>query len=214
MQMIKFTHACVRLNDGDRAVLLDPGIWTEAAAWEGVTDVLVTHEHADHVDVGRLVEHHGSAPDLRVYAPDPIASQLAERIGAAVTVVLPGQALSVGGLTVEVVGGRHAVTWNGYPNCANVGYVVGDGNQTVYHPGDSLFVPSAKVDVLLTPVSGPWFKLGEGIDFIRAVAPQRAFPIHDRMLSADIGMSNVDGWLEEEGQTDYTRAALGEPVQL
>src|SRR5262245_10936661 len=50
MQMIKFTHACVRLIDGESSLLIDPGIWAEAEAFDGVTDVLVTHEHADHVD--------------------------------------------------------------------------------------------------------------------------------------------------------------------
>src|SRR5262249_34080794 len=68
MQMIKFTHACVRLIDGERSLLIDPGIWAEAEAFDGVTDVLVTHEHADHVDVDRLVAAHMSNVDLRVYA--------------------------------------------------------------------------------------------------------------------------------------------------
>ena len=214
MQMIKFTHACVRLQDGDRAVLIDPGIWAEPAALEGVTDVLVTHEHFDHVDVDRLAEHHKSTPDLRVYAPEKIAADLAEKMGSdAVTVVSPGQSLSVAGFTVDVVGGQHAEIWGGLPGCANVGYVVGAGGATVYHPGDSLFVPSAKVDVLLTPVSGPWFKLGEGLDFVRAIAPRKAFPIHDRLLS-DIGLSLVDGWLDRHGQTEYSRPAEGEAIEL
>src|SRR5262245_25131461 len=173
MQMIKFTHACVRLQDGDRALLLDPGIWAEPEAFEGVTDVLVTHEHFDHVDVDRLAQRHQSGPDLRVYAPEPIAAKLAEQLGAAATVVAPGHRLTAAGFTVDVVGGLHAEIYGGLPGCANVGYIVGAGGQTVYHPGDSLFVPSATVDVLLTPVSGPWFKLGEGLDFVRKVAPAK-----------------------------------------
>ena len=214
MQMIKYTHACVRLQDGDRALLLDPGIWAQPEAFDGVTDVLVTHEHFDHVDVDRLAERQKSTSDLRVYAPEKIAADLAEKMGPqAVTVVAPGQSLSVAGFTVDVVGGLHAEIWGGLPGCANVGYVVGSGGPAVYHPGDSLFVPSTKVDVLLVPVSGPWFKLGEGLDFVRAVAPRKAFPIHDRLLS-DIGLSLVDGWLERMGQTDYMRPVEGEPVEL
>ncbi|HEY5030917.1 MAG TPA: MBL fold metallo-hydrolase, partial [Actinomycetes bacterium] len=54
MQLTKFTHACVRLDSGGRRLLIDPGIWAEDAAFEGVTDVIVTHEHFDHLDVDRL----------------------------------------------------------------------------------------------------------------------------------------------------------------
>ena len=84
----------------------------------------------------------------------------------------------------------------------------------MYHPGDSLFVPDTRVDVLLTPVSGPWFKLGEGLDFVRAVAPQQAYPIHDRPLTEDIGQPLVDRWMDMKGQTKYARAPLGERIDL
>jgi L-ascorbate metabolism protein UlaG (beta-lactamase superfamily) len=218
MQMVKFTHACVRLTEGERSLLLDPGIWAEAEAFEGATTVLITHEHYDHVDVDRLAEACRSGDGLLVYAPDPIASKIAEKmgepLGGAVTAVSPGQRLNAGGFAVDVVGGLHAEIFEGLPGCANVGYVVDSGNQTVYHPGDSLFVPDIKVDVLLTPVSGPWFKLAEGLDFVRAVAPERAYPIHDRLLTEDIGMPLVDGWFDEMGRTKYFRPALGQAVEL
>jgi L-ascorbate metabolism protein UlaG (beta-lactamase superfamily) len=131
-----------------------------------------------------------------------------------VTEVLPGQSFEAAGFTVDVVGGVHAEIFEGLPGCANVGYLVGSGGTTVYHPGDSLFVPDTRVDVLLIPVSGPWFKLGEGLDFVRAIAPQRAYPIHDRLLSEDIGMPLIDGWFERMGRTAYARPALGEAVDL
>jgi L-ascorbate metabolism protein UlaG (beta-lactamase superfamily) len=214
MQMIKFTHACVRLQDAGRRLLIDPGIWTEPEAYDGVTDVLVTHEHHDHVDAGRLAEVLKSRPDLRVYAPDPVAKELAEELGVAVTAVAPGQRFEAAGFTVDTVGGRHAVTYEGMPDCANVGYVIGSGGPAVYHPGDALFVPDIRVDVLLTPVSGPWFAVRDGLDFIRAVAPRQAYPIHDRPLSPDIGMPLIDGWFERMGRTSYTRPALGVPVDL
>jgi hypothetical protein len=94
------------------------------------------------------------------------------------------------------------------PGCANLGYVV-DG---VYHPGDSYFVPSVPVQVLLVPASGPWARHREGIELVRAIAPARAFPIHDAGLS-EIGRNNFDGWLSEE-DTDYVRIPPGESVDL
>ncbi|NUT34962.1 MAG: MBL fold metallo-hydrolase [Hamadaea sp.] len=211
MQLIKFTHACVRLHDGDRTLLIDPGEWAEAEAFEGVTDVLVTHEHYDHLDLDRLAQH----PDVKVYAPDPLAGEIRER-GLDVTAVAAGDAFVAAGFGVQVVGGTHAEIYEGLPGCANVGYLVtaAGGTGAVYHPGDSVFVPDAPVQTLLVPASAPWLKLAEALDFVRAVKPERAFPIHDYMLSTQAGQPNFDRWMDMKGQTEYARIPTGGSVDL
>ncbi|MEV0715109.1 MBL fold metallo-hydrolase [Asanoa sp. NPDC050611] len=213
MQLTKYTHACVRLDDGDRRLLLDPGIWTEPAAYEGVTDILVTHEHADHFDVAHLESLLGSARKLRIHGPAGLAATAEEdgapAVAAAIQPVAPGDTFTAAGFEVSTVGGAHAETYEGLPGCANVGFVVAG----VYHPGDSFFVPSVPVETLLVPASGPWTKLAEALDFTRAVAPARAFPIHDAMFS-DRGNGNFDGWLEEKGRTAYTRIPVGGSVSF
>ena len=52
---------------------------------------------------------------------------------------------------------------------------------------------------------------GKAIDFVRAVAPARAHPTHDAVLSAP-GQQFADNWLAQRGGTDYTR--LTGPVEL
>src|SRR5215813_13837349 len=179
MRLIKFTHACVRLENGGRGLLLDPGTWAEDAAFDGATDILVTHEHADHVDVDRIIAAQGRSP-LTVHAPAPVAEMLGA-LGPAVHTVSAGEEFTAAGFHVKAVGGKHAVIFNGIPDCANVGYVV---EGAIYHPGDSLFIPDAPVDTVLVPTAAPWLKLAEAIEFLRAVGPKRAFPIHDAILSA------------------------------
>ena len=64
---------------------------------------------------------------------------------------------------------------------ANLGFFV----EGVYHPGDSFDVPTdAEVETLFVPVSGPWLKLSESVEFIRAVAPRRAYALHDTQQEA------------------------------
>lgn len=213
MQLIKFTHACVRLEDGARRLLIDPGVWTEPAAYEGVTDILVTHEHYDHVDFAHL-ESLLKSRELRVYAPEAVrdvaAAENAPAVAAAITPVATGDAFTAGGFAVNAVGGAHAEIYDGLPGCANLGYLV----EGVYHPGDSFFVPEQPVTALLVPAGAPWFKLSEALDFTRAVAPARAFPIHDRMLAPDVGYDSFDRWMGLKGQTDYARIPLGEAVAV
>lgn len=205
--MIKYGHACVRLETDGRVLVIDPGTFSEAEALDSVSDVLVTHEHADHLDLAKLVAARELNPALRVYLPAKAAEQVPE-LGDAVVVVETGQQFTAAGFTVDVVGGAHAEIYDGLPGCANVGFVV-DGD--VYHPGDSLFVPEQPVTTLLVPAAAPWLKLGEALDFVRAVKPVRAFPIHDAFLS-DLGRGNVDGWMDFRSGTEYARVGLGESV--
>ena len=83
----------------------------------------------------------------------------------------------------------------------------------VYHPVDALHVPEPAVETLLLPVSAPWLKLAEALDFVRAVRPERALPVHDAMLS-QVGAAGVDRWVDLKGGTDYRRLAPGESVEL
>ncbi|CAM5417159.1 Metallo-beta-lactamase domain-containing protein OS=Streptomyces glaucescens OX=1907 GN=SGLAU_27015 PE=4 SV=1 [Streptomyces glaucescens] len=54
LKLTKKSHACVRLEKDGRTLVLDPGGFTEADATVGADAILVTHEHPDHFDEGRL----------------------------------------------------------------------------------------------------------------------------------------------------------------
>jgi L-ascorbate metabolism protein UlaG (beta-lactamase superfamily) len=205
--LTKFTHACVRLEDAGRRLVIDAGEWSEPEVLQDAHAVLVTHEHADHLDVERLRTARAADPQFTVWASAGAAAALGDLDG--VVTVAPGDTITAGGFEVQVVGGAHAEIYEGLPGCDNVGYVVAG----VYHPGDALHVPDEPVETLLVPAAAPWLKLAEALDFVRAVAPARAHPIHDAMLT-DIGHALVGRWIEMKGGTDYRRLAPGESVQL
>ncbi|BEL03891.1 MBL fold metallo-hydrolase [Actinoplanes sichuanensis] len=207
MRLVKFTHACVRLEDGDRRLLVDPGEWAEPEAFDGVTDILVTHEHDDHLDLNRIVELAATRP-LRLHGPASVRDLAG--LGDLVTTVEAGDVFEVAGFAVTAVGGRHAEIIDGLPGCPNLGYVI-DG---VYHPGDSYFVPDIPVHTLLVPAAAPWGRHREAIEMTRAIAPARAFPIHDRALSTDVGYGNFDAWMESKAGTSYSRIPLGRSASL
>lgn len=207
MRLTRYGHACVRLDTADGSVLLDPGVLSTDADLEDVADVLVTHEHRDHLDVDRLVS--AVRAGVRVHTNTEVAASLATDHDLAVHAVQPGDTFEAAGLSVQVVGGRHADIYDGLPGCANVGFVLSG----VYHPGDALHHPDLDIETLLLPVSAPWLKVAEAIDFVRAVSPSRAFPIHDGVLS-DFGRTVTDDWFTRKGETDYRRLAPGESVEL
>jgi L-ascorbate metabolism protein UlaG (beta-lactamase superfamily) len=51
MRFTKLGHSCVRLENDGAVLVIDPGVWAgAAAAMAGAAAVMVTHEHADHLD--------------------------------------------------------------------------------------------------------------------------------------------------------------------
>jgi L-ascorbate metabolism protein UlaG (beta-lactamase superfamily) len=195
MRITKYTHACVRLEHEGRVLVIDPGTWSEPSAVVGADAVLVTHEHADHIDVGRL-----AGLGVPVYAPAD-ASIPMDVIG-----VSADEEFSAAGFPVRAVGGRHAIIHGGQPDCANLGYII---DAAIYHPGDSLHVPEQSIETLLVPAQGSWLKMGEAIDFVNAIKPQRTFAIHDAQLN-DRGLESVHGWIGEETNSGYRYLAPGE----
>lgn len=181
MELTKHTHATVVLTKDGATLVIDPGAYTAASAdlVAATTAVLVTHDHHDHLDVDVLTAALDAQPELRVWAPESVATALGSHDGR-VTTVNAGDTFDAAGFAVRVVGGDHAVIHQDIPRATNVGYVV-DG--AVYHPGDAYTVPGVPVGTLLVPTSGPWAKLAELVDFVRAVQPSRAVQIHDLMLS-------------------------------
>ena len=212
MQLTKLGHACVVLSDGDRRLVVDPGAFTEESAWDGASAVLVTHEHADHFDPARTRAALDADPGLEVWTNASVAAQL-EGAGPRVHVVGAGDAVTVAGFDVQVHGEWHAVIHPDVPRIPNVGFLV-DGQ--VFHPGDALTVPDAEVPTLLLPLSAPWSRTGELVDYLREVRAGRAVGVHDALLS-DIGLAVVARLLGEQGPgtpTPLTRLASGESLTL
>ena len=189
MELTKFTHACVRLDDGDRSLVIDPGVFSELdAALDGVDGVLITHEHADHIHVDRVAAALSANSRLQVWAPLGVVEALDE-FGDQVVAVDPNQTFDAAGFEVKTFGGQHAVIHPSIPVIANIAYLI-DGS--VYHPGDSFTVPSEPVRTLLIPTHAPWNKISEVIDFAVAVRAPQAFQIHDSLIT-DVAASMIEG---------------------
>ena len=213
MKLTKHEHACVVLEKDGTSIVIDPGSFSSGAAEiiAGADTILLTHEHMDHVNEAAINGALAARPDLRVYAPAALAGLFAAHEDQ-FTAVAAGVELTLGSFAVTVHGSEHAVIHPDIPVIANVGYLI-DGS--LYHPGDAYYVPEVPVSVLLLPTSGPWMKLGEAADYVRAVRPQQIVQIHEMLLS-DIGLFLADNLLGEHGLTGLplTSVRAGESLTV
>lgn len=194
MEITKYGHACISLEKDGRRLLIDPGGLTPDAAAIPADALLITHEHNDHfvpATVGAALDRN---PDLQIYANAAVAAEL-PGLGGALHVVGHGDTFEVAGFSVQVHGEWHAVIHQDIPLVTNVGYLV---DEHIFHPGDALTVPEVPVDTLLVPISGPWGKVGELVDWVREVGPRTTFAIHDGLLNG-IGLGLMDRMLGENG---------------
>lgn len=178
--LTKFSHSCVRFDDGDRSLVIDPGVFSEVdAALDGAGGVLITHEHPDHINVDAVRAAAKADPRLRIWAPPNLAAAL--ELGEQSVAVAPGETFEAAGFGIEVFGGQHALIHPTVPVVQNNCYLVDDA---VYHPGDSYVVPTEPVRLLLLPLNAPWAKLAETVDFAVSVRAPRAIQIHDALINA------------------------------
>ena len=210
MRITKFTHSCLRI-DGDAVLVVDPGGFSERSALTGVDAVLITHEHPDHLDLDALSDAAAQRPELRIYAHPDVLPKLGA-LKELATTVEAGEEFTAAGLTVRAYGGQHAVIHPDIPRIANLGYLLSDGDTSLYHPGDSYVVPEdATVETLFVPLNAPWAKVSETIDFVRAVHPRRAYALHDGLLG-EAGAKIYDGLLERLSGTAYAHVAPGTTI--
>lgn len=177
MDVTRFGHAAVLVEAAGTRVLIDPGTFSVAAAF-ALTDldaIVVPHQHPDHLDrdrIGGLLE---ANPGARLLAEPETAATLEgwDSTGADLSV-------QIDGLTLTGVGSQHAVILPTLPRVGNVGVLVTAPDEpTFFHPGDTYEYRPQGVDILALPLSAPWTKVSETVDFLRAMSPRTAFPIHD-----------------------------------
>lgn len=209
MRVVKYTHSCVRLEKDDHALVIDPGSFSEDEPLDEADAVLITHEHPDHLDPEKLARR----PDLQVWTNAAVAARLRDAGPERVHVVADGSSFDVAGFRVSVHGEWHEVIHPDLPNVPNIGFFVDD---TFFHPGDAFTVPDRPVGALVVPVSAPWLKGADSVEYIRAVRPGLALAGHDGLLN-DIGLSVYDGLLagrSEAAGIEYRRLAPGSALDV
>ncbi len=199
MQITKYGQCCLLVEVAGKRILTDPGKFsTSQNEVENIDLILITHEHADHLHSESLQAMLEKNPNAIVMTNTSVGKVLTD-LGVTFTVVEGRDTADHEGIAIEAFDGEHVEIIDEYGIVQNTGYFI---NNELFYPGDAYTNPEKPVRVLALPVAGPWCKASDAIRYAKEVKPEKAFPIHDAVLSeAGIALTHglFAGQLDEAG---------------
>ncbi len=171
-------HASFRL-DGPKIIYFDP--WKLSKDSKKADLILVTHDHFDHLsldDIKRIV-----SKETVVIADDSSAKQIRGKVACKeVRAISPGERTDLEDIGIEAVP-SYNIGKAFHPRASKkVGYVVTVSGVSIYHAGDTDFIPEMKdirCDIALLPVSGTYVMTAdEAASAALAIRPKAAIPMH------------------------------------
>lgn len=172
-------HASWKLKAGGKTIYIDP---YEGDYDEKADIILASHSHTDHCEPSKVKEATGDG--TVVVAP----ADCAEKIGAPVRSLKPGEKAEFGEVTVKAVEAYNVKRFRSpgmpfHPKGLGVGYLIKAEGKKVYHVGDSDYIPEMDelkdIDVLLIPSGGTYTMDAEdAAEATVAINPKIAVPVH------------------------------------
>jgi len=143
--------------------------------------ILITHHHKDHcksVTVNRLRQ-----ADTLVVAPKCCIKELGKDIG----IIEPEEEITRGDMKIRCTEAYNTEQGNStkkvHPKGNGVGYLITIEGKTIYHAGDTDFIPEmrelGKVNVAMLPIGGSFtMEIKEAVRAALAIQPKVVIPMH------------------------------------
>lgn len=171
MQVTKYIHSCLFLEEAGKTILIDPGNYTYQAqvltldSIKNLDYLLITHEHADHFYLPFIKEILSKFPDVKIMTNNSVVNLLSkEEISAS----------SEGNEFIKLEAVPHEKVWGSNPP-ENLLFTI---NNQFTDPGDSHHFESL-TRVLALPVQAPWGSTTDAVNLAEKLKPEVIIPIHD-----------------------------------
>lgn len=207
MRITKYIQSCLLVETNDRVALFDPGVMSAAALdisrLTRVDDLIITHQHADHMSLDLVKQVVAAFPDVHITAPaDVVAMLSAEGIAASDQPAAHIKFFSAPHESVEPL----------FPLPDEIGVHYAD---SMSHPGDSHSF-NETMPVLALPMTGPWGTNVRAFNLALELKPKFIVPIHDWHWRDEARQQTYDMFenkLAEHGIT-FLKAETGVALEI
>jgi L-ascorbate metabolism protein UlaG (beta-lactamase superfamily) len=171
MKISKHVHSCLLVEEQNKTILIDPGNYTaqdkalDLPTLGKLDFLLITHEHADHMDIPLIKEIVRKFPDIEIKSNSSVAEILAQE-GLRVS--------TQGNEFIEIENAPHEKLLGGSAPVNVLFRIFGK----LTHPGDSLCFDGA-TEVLALPIQAPWGSTVATVEKAALLKQQIVIPIHD-----------------------------------
>ena len=176
-------HASFQIRTMGKIIYVDLKKYGKVVETSEKADIiLVTHNHGDHCSPPKIEKLRKK--DTVVIAPKNCAS----RIGGSVKTIKPGEEITVDKITVEAVEAYNIKRFKAsgklwHPKGYGVGYLIKAEGKTIYHAGDTDFIPEMRhlknIDLALLPTGDKYtMDNAEAAEAAMAINPKIAMAMH------------------------------------
>ena len=173
-------HASFQIKTDGKIIYVD--LEKNSKATEKADLILVTHSHTDHCDVDKI--KNVRKEKTVIIAPEDCVSM----IGGNVKTLKLGEETSVDNVTVKAVEAYNYKRFRSpgkpyHPKGFGVGYLIKAEGKTIYHAGDTDYIPEMQklgpIDVALLPSGGTYtMDNAEAAEAAIAINPKIVIPMH------------------------------------
>lgn len=207
MEITKLEHSGIVIEKDGERIVFDPVEFNKTIPrLNNVVAVIITHKHSDHLQIEVIKKIIRGNSDAKIITASDAASFIEDSI-----IMKGGESYEIGGFKLDFFSKDHTAIIPGQIPCENIGVVI---NGSIVNPGDSFDYSDIGAKVLFVPISAPWLKIAESMNFVDRVKPQIVIPVHDALLS-DLGKSISDNWMKkacDKAGAEYRDLSFGENV--
>lgn len=209
---IKTENTLIHIDPGYTGYFKNQGVPVEELK-DKANLIFITHPHKDHLQPEALELICGE--ETRIFAPQACV----ERIDRPVNVVKPGDAFEAGGIKVKTVPAYNTPEGRSTRKVHHkgnfVGYLIAVEGKTIYHAGDTDFIPEmaqlGEVDLALLPIGGTFvMDVDEAAEAALAIQPRFAIPMH----RSSVDPAAFQAQVEARSSVKVLPLSLGEVFHL
>lgn len=189
-------HSSFQIKTIDKIIYIDLKKYGKVVETSEKADIiLVTHNHGDHCSPPKIEKLRKK--DTVVIVP----KDCAERI-AGVKILKPGETIAVDGVRIEAVEAYNikrlkpsGKPW--HPKGYGVGYLIKTEGKTIYHAGDTDFIPEMRglknIDLALLPTGDKYtMDNAEAAEAAIAIKPKTAMAMHTWETDREVFRKKVE----------------------